>query len=363
MKPRCELIAASDVEHLQHVYTGFAMLHRRGEIVLKQTIPTESLNHRRTPGRWDNYRFFNTTVVVDDSITVTYDTHDWSWIDPEILAKSDFYFKRSFDPDYLASLEGRHKVLPLGLNMQVNDSARDWFRFRRSRFYAGSDRLKAVLKSLRIDDYLETAETERLDRIEAEPAPSLEPRVLYMARLWDPRMIESKTQAGAVDEMNASRAACVIRMRREFGDRFFGGVAHDEYSRKYFSDALLPDASLANKRAYLDTLRRYPVCVATVGLNGSNGWKLAEYVAQSKAIISEPLRYAVPGDFAVGKNYLEFADTDGLIKAAYKLIEDTDARAAMMQANRDYYLSYVRPDALVRNSLDIVAGSAGKSVV
>lgn len=359
MKPRCEIIAISDVEHLQQIYAGFAMLHRAGEIELRQTIPRQYLNHHDVTGRWNDYKFFNATVRVNDLFTITYDTHDWNWIDPDILAKSDLYFKRSFDPEFVATLADPEKVYPLGLNMQVNDSARDLFRLRRSRFYGGGDRVKTVLKALRIDNYLSSPETERIDRIEAEPNTSLTPRILYMVRLWDPRKIESKKQSEAVEEMNASRAECVTRMRKEFGDNFFGGVAHDEYSAKYFADALLPDGSLANKRTYLETLPQFPICVATVGLNGSNGWKLAEYVAQSKAIISEPLRYAVPGDFSPETNYLEFMDADELIEAGHRLMNDAESRASMMQNNSVYYRNYVRADALVRNSLDTVLERLG----
>jgi glycosyltransferase involved in cell wall biosynthesis len=121
----------------------------------------------------------------------------------------------------------------------------------------------------------------------------------------------------------------------------------------------MPEASLANKRKYLETLREFPVCVATTGLNGSNGWKLAEYVAQSKAIITEPLRYTVPGDFKAGQNYVEFNDADELVDAASRLLDDASLRSGLMNANHTYYLSYVRPDALVRNTLDIVLNAKG----
>jgi hypothetical protein len=103
----------------------------------------------------------------------------------------------------------------------------------------------------------------------------------------------------------------------------------------------------------LNKLREFPICVATVGLNGSNGWKLAEYVAASKAILSEPLVYEVPGEFTHEKNYLQFQTPDELVETAVKLIEDAELRSSMMHANRQYFREYVRPDAMVRNSLKI----------
>lgn len=355
MKLRCRLIAGSDVEHLHQIYAGFAMLHRAGEIELTQEITPASLDDKHLPGRWDDYRSFNTTVVVNDSLRITYDTHDWAWIDPEILAASDLYFKRSFSRSELDRIDGANKVHPLGLNMQVNDTARDMFRLRRSRMYGGSHRLKTVLKSLRVDSLLGTPEVERLDNFEHEPQPDVEPRILYMARMWDPKSIESKKQSEAVQEMNASRADAIRTLRKEFGDRFFGGVASDEHSRRKFPDVVIDDSSLTHKRGYLAMLQKYPICVATVGLNGSNGWKLAEYVAASKAIISEPLVYEVPGDFKAGTNYLVFANAEELLHSAHTLIDDRHSLAKMMEANRAYYTQHVRPDAMIRNSLTIAS--------
>ena len=94
--------------------------------------------------------------------------------------------------------------------------------------------------------------------------------------------------------------------------------------------------------------------MTTVGLNGSNGWKLGEYVAFSKAIVTEPLRFRVIGDFEKEKNYLEFVNPEELIESVTRLYEDRNLRMAIMMNNYRYYQSYVRPDALVLNSLAAV---------
>ena len=272
------MIAASDVEHLQQIYTGFAKLHREGKISLRQTIPSEAKKARGTD-RWVNYKFFNTTVIINGTTRVCYDTHDWNWIDEGILAECDFYFKRSYDPQFISTLAKGRKVFPLGLNYQVASSEFDIFKLKRAAFYSGKDRIKATLKGLRIDTLLRQRETERIDNLEAAPDPDIEPRVLFMARAWNPEKIEAKKQKSAVEAINETRAKCIEVLRKELGDRFYGGLAHDDYSKKYFPNALLTDDSSSSKRNYLEILKRFPICVATVGLNGSNGWKLAEYVS------------------------------------------------------------------------------------
>ncbi len=125
-----------------------------------------------------------------------------------------------------------------------------------------------------------------------------------MARAWNPDLIESKAQKEIVEALNETRAASVRVLRKKFGERFFGGLAHDDYAARHFKDCLLPDAALSSKRKYLEILKNFPICVTTAGLNRSNGWKLGEYVALSKAIITEPLHFQVTGDFANEVNTL-----------------------------------------------------------
>ena len=363
MNLNCEIIVNSDVEHLRQIYTGYNLLHQKGFLTLKQTIPGEFLQNKDAANRWVDYRFFNTKVVLNQKIRLCYDTHDWNWIDEEILHETDFYFKRSYDPKYVSSLAEKDKIFRLGLNYSVSSSTRDFFRLRRTRFFSGKEKLRSIVKSLKIAESLgKKGETEQLDNLEALPDFSLEPKIIFMARAWDTSKIETESQREEVEAINETRAACVRVLRKEFGSKFFGGLAHDDYAARHFGDVLLPEGDLSNKRKYLEILENFPICVATTGLNGSNGWKLGEYVALAKAIITEPLIFEVTGDFAAGRNYLEFTNADELANSAARLFEDKDLRFAVMMNNYRYYQSYLRPDALVLNSLETVFRHADLSV-
>jgi hypothetical protein len=355
MNLKCELIVNSDVEHLRQIYTGFNLLHAQGFLQLKQTIPNEFLQDKTDGDRWTNYKFFNTKVILNEKTTVIYDTHDWNWIDEEILSEADFYFKRSYDENFVSQLEEGNKVFPLGLNYQVTSREKDFFQVQRAAFYSGKDRIKAFIKGL----HLGKGETEQLVNMESYPQFDLPPKVLFMARAWDTNLIENKTGKEAVEQINETRAECIRRLRKEFGMNFFGGLAHEDYAVKNFKDCLLPDGNLSNKRKYLEILKDFPICIATTGLNGSNGWKLGEYVAFSKAIVTEPLQFKVTGDFKKEANYLEFAAPEEVVKSVARLFEDEKLRLAMMMNNFKYYQSYVKPDALVLNSLLTVFQNAG----
>ena len=58
MDLKCELIVESDVEHLQQIYAGFSILHRKGFLELKQTISEEFLLKNSKSNNWDDYNFF-----------------------------------------------------------------------------------------------------------------------------------------------------------------------------------------------------------------------------------------------------------------------------------------------------------------
>lgn len=355
MSLKCELVANSDAEHLQQIYTGFSLLHRQEVIKLKQTIPAKFRQNRLQTDRWDNYEFLNTEVIVNNRIRICYDTHDWNWIDEEILGNVNFYFKRSYDADFISNLKEKDKIFPLGLNYQVISHQTDLFRLQRAAFFQGKDRIKHIIKSLRLDKFLKNKETGQLDEMEAAPALNQNPRVLFMARAWNTEELLDTSQKEKVEEINIMRAESVRALRETFGEKFFGGLMRDDFSEKYFKDVLLPDESLSNKKTYLEILRNFPICVATTGLNNSIGWKFAEYVAFSKAIISEPLKFQLPGDFTENKNYLKFTNSEELVNAVSQLFEDENLRQTMMKNNFDYYCEFVRPDKLVLNTLKIVA--------
>jgi hypothetical protein len=189
--------------------------------------------------------------------------------------------------------------------------------------------------------------------MEALPQLDGEPRILFMARAWDPHddPSRSETKVRERTELNDMRANCVRGLRKEFGGNFFGGFAHTEFAQQHYKDVLLPESRMASQRQYLELLRSYPICVATTGLHGSIGWKLAEYVSFSKAILSEPLQYQVPGDFRSGHNYLEFASAEECVRQARALASNSALRTEMMLRNARYYQSYLRPDVLVLSSL------------
>lgn len=178
------------------------------------------------------------------------------------------------------------------------------------------------------------------------------PNVLLLTRVWDHRKM-SGAKAEHWERLNGLRAACIRALSLEFGPQFVGGLAPTPSALRDFPD-LVVDASTTRRSVYLGTMKSSRVCVATAGLRDSNGFRLAEYTAASRAIVSEHLSFEVPGPFGAGTHYLPFRSADQCVEACRRLVDDREACASMMAANRSYYLGYVRPDALVRNALSVL---------
>lgn len=355
---RCELTWYSSGGHLQQLFTGFLMLHRRGLLRLSQRFSRQGLRPSALPHLRDvsgaHLGVRLEGAPFDGPLHVHYDCHDAVEVNEDRLEHCDFYFKRSYSQKYVDGLPGhRSKLFPLGLYYRVLPDAPHRLSVERA-LMTGEGlgaRLQALVDALDGRNWLKY--NPRVRELEALPQPDLAPRVLFLAAAHDPYGSQGRTRE-KIDEMcaiNEMRASCIRVLRKELGARFLGGFIHSPYARRAHADVLVQDNGLTRKRRYVRLLKSFPICIATTGLHGSIGGKFAEYVALSKAIVSERLNYAVPGDLQAGHHYLEFGSAEECAAQSMRLVEDRDARARLMFNNARYYQSHLRPDALVLNSL------------
>jgi hypothetical protein len=346
----CRMVVWSQARHLSHIRTGLMLLARQGAIRLSQEIRSPPRGGEHAAPYLRDARVAHMEVVVDGALRLYFDAHDAAALDTRGLAECDFYFKRSLAPDADAG-GARARLLPMGLYYPVYPGTFDRYEAERERtlgrgmlrFAAGQLAGRIGLGRYAFD----------VHRTCAPPDPDAEPRVLFMTQVWDaPRDRDEPSEKAAERQaMNAMRAACIERLRRELGPRFLGGINATPYARRHFGSTLLENDALSDRRRYLSVLRGYPICIATTGLHGSIGAKLAEYVAYSKAIVSEPLASRLPGEFADGVHYASFTSVDQCVERTLALMQDAAGRRAMMEHNWRYFRSFVRPDALVRNAL------------
>ena len=256
----------------------------------------------------------------------------------------DYYFKRSFKPILNEYAHPKCKIYPLGFNYNVVPSLY---------FFLKSD-ISSLIRTPRvlIDRLVQYQQENVHEKSYAYPPIDEEScNILFYTRLWDPKEHTGNPWfAAEIMEINASRITAIEKCRQEFGSQFSGGLYDSPLARRLAPHLILGKNKI-RKLNYLKKIIKSNICIATRGLHNSTGWKFAEYIAASRAIVTEPLFYTTTGDFKCGRNFLEFNSPQSLIFQIQKLQNDKALRQNMMEANFTYYNSYLKPDQLVLNSL------------
>jgi hypothetical protein len=322
--------------------TGFVLLDRAGIVDLHLDV------HADVPADHPSPSIVHAWIA--DRIPVAYDVEDGYVIDWEARNRSletvDLCFKRSFNADLHASSPFAARFRPLGLVYHVTERPGLTPRWRTPESYVRSLAKRVLGRDV----------SDHWRRFEDVPHQNEKPSVLFAARLWDPRGENGEYMADPVlarvdrDPLNDLRVQLVRRLRSEFGPAFRGGLLATPYAREKYPDCVA-GRSVTSRRAFLDLVRQSDICVATRGLFGSNGYKLGEYVAASRAVVSESLFYTVPGDFEAGRNYLPFDDAEQCVEQVAALLADRSRIHGLQVANYGYYHRYVRPDRMVLNTL------------
>jgi len=104
----------------------------------------------------------------------------------------------------------------------------------------------------------------------------------------------------------------------------------------------------------VNLVKQSDICIGSMGLHESIGWKTGEYIAASRAIVNERLHYKITGNFDIGKNYLSFNNVDECVNHISHLMQNPDIVYAMKKENEKYYHNFLRPDKQISNALEIV---------
>ncbi len=343
--------------HVQQVYTGFSLLEQQGYLTYHVSYKKDRLLRCRKLGYRSSY---NRCVIAKmNGKTICYDLNDNPYIVEEFLDISDYYFKRSYSDDIVRQYADHPcKIVPFGFNYLVYPDMLDWNGVMRSfRVSPIKTGFRSGINYIPFLDFLNVVP--RVSLLKQAPPREVSPRVLFMARLWEPHDSAERPGAGLSDRqsLNEVRIACMHALKREFGDRFFGGIADSAYSRKVCPELVITDKKITSQTHYLSRVKSFPICVATMGLMRSNGYKLAEYIAFSRAIISEPIQYKVPGDFQEGKNYLAFDSPAACVTKVGELFDSKVKIMDMMHHNWNYYNNFVAPDQIIKNTLQVILTS------
>ncbi len=152
-------------------------------------------------------------------------------------------------------------------------------------------------------------------------------------------------------EVNPPRARFIEVCRAARGLEFEGGFAPRR--RSDIDEVLSLSAPRRYSMAeYLRKTKRSAVAFNNPAVHDCHGWKLGEFLALGKAIISLPLTRALPAPLRNGEHIHYVDGTRESIAEALEVIRaDADYRTYLETNARRWYLEYLEPGALVKRLL------------
>lgn len=181
------------------------------------------------------------------------------------------------------------------------------------------------------------------DRFETIPEyKETDLNILFFTRLWEHRDCPA-APAKELEYINKMRIDIIRGLRENYPEFAQAGVSNTELAKRLCPDLILPHRN-TNRSRYLDIMKGADICIGSMGLHESVGWKTGEYIAAAKAIVNETLHYEMTGNFIDGENYLSFTDAASCLDAVDHLVKNPQRVFEMKKRNADYYQNYLRPD-------------------
>jgi hypothetical protein len=359
-KETVELRLYSKSPHISIIVTGFIMLRNQGLIRLK-IIPNYK-NSRKYQHPHIVEAVINNKIIVYDC----WDLCDWTASDWEkekwhdifstdsLMNSVDFYFKRSYlkTRNICLSEANRKKIFPLGFNFYVsieNNPVDYYYK------YFSFDYIKYIIKKFLFPNKLRQYWT--IDKFEAPVnyVDSKNLKIIFLTRLWDPfgKDVWNDKKKDEREYINNSRIEIIKKLKQLYPDNFIGGIERSDFAEKNYKE-LIASKEMTNRINYIETMKKCDICVGTMGLHESIGWKTSEYIVAAKAIVNERFRYEVPYSFEPYKNYLPFESTEECVSAVSYLMKNPEKVFLQKKENERYYKTFLRPDKQIINTINII---------
>lgn len=126
---------------------------------------------------------------------------------------------------------------------------------------------------------------------------------------------------------------------------------YTEYLKEY-EDLLL--SRRVGMSQYLMKLRRSALVFNTPSVEGCLGWKLGEYLALGKAIVSMPLNHPMPEGWADGVTHLEVHNEEEMALAIRRLHDDSELRLRLKEGAARYFDRQLAPKKVIQTLLQTV---------
>ena len=128
-----------------------------------------------------------------------------------------------------------------------------------------------------------------------------------------------------------------------------GFVIHGNCSEDYKKHAL---KTRYRRKDYLKRIKRSELVFNTPSVHDCHGWKLGEYLAMGKAIISTPISNALPAELVDRQHLYIVNNPEDMTNAVQMLLSDKEKMNYLREQASLYYSQYAKPEIVIRNIVD-----------
>ncbi len=331
--PRARMVFAS--WYMQGLFDLFGKEHvrfsRKPFDGLKQNNDTEAFDHymallyRDASGE--------KRVVIDYRDKDTINPIAWEWC--------EIYGKINVNP---GNTEEKYmeKIVRLGPMIGINLWNRPSTLVRFLKNYRWSRNNISVTRRYFLAGY--TWQLRRPKLSEYDPIAPEKDYIFFDSQLW--------TEENDAEATNAWRAA-FIRTCKSLDITFQGGLFastdHPDYEK--YKDLMLTEFISTDE--YVSRVKRSTLVFNTPSCHHGHGWKLGEFLAMGKAMVSTPIINDLPAPLEHGK-HIHLVENEEQIREAVTLITgDVAYREKLEQGAREYYNTFMTPSHVIRRLLGL----------
>lgn len=147
-------------------------------------------------------------------------------------------------------------------------------------------------------------------------------------------------------EAVAPRLRMVRAARAALGSAFVGGLVSQ--TERLPSEFQAFETTAIEQAEYIRRIRASRLVLNHDAVHGCLGWKLGEYLALGKAIVTTPIVNSMPAPLVHGNHWHVSEDHEEALTDSIRSVADDDDYRRHLELNaRDYYSEYLAPDVMI----------------
>lgn len=276
---------------------------------------------------------FDKNIIIDYRDDGTIDMTAYLW--------SDMYCKINYSNKECIGLDKVFKIAP-NFAIHVYNIIPSIYHASMN-YIKSSNQITSEIKRLWWGGYLRSYQRPEISKYE-EREETIPNYIFSASTLWKHDNCLSGTNPNRATFFRACKAKPAIKFEGGF---YLPGNVHPQ--RELFKDIIMKTPVSQNE--YLKKTKQSAFVFNTPAVFNCHGWKLGEYLAMGKAIISTPLYYELPEPLVHGENIHFIQSTDEIAEAIDLLLNNRKYRSKLEKGASRYYEKYVKPYSAIERMI------------